>query len=80
MCIIPQFAPADTCSYVDEGVSWEDDEPIVTGGHFLAGTDAPSWKDPEPPTWICEYCDHVNRREQLTCGAGKWSGCGAARP
>ena len=34
------------------------------------------WKDPEPPTWTCEYCGNANRGEQLTCG----DGCGAARP
>ena len=80
MCIIPQFAPADTCSYVDEGVSWEDDEPIVTDGHILVGTVALSWEDPEPSTWTCENCGNVNRIDQLECGAGDWNGCGAARP
>lgn len=31
-------------------------------------------------TWQCPYCGQINEMELLSCGLGRWDGCGALRP
>lgn len=31
-------------------------------------------------TWQCPYCGQINEMELLSCGLGRWDGCGAPRP